>query len=50
MNQEVTVDGHPLNQHMRTAIQLQSYGEPKEALKILIGLCGIQKVGVSFPT
>lgn len=47
LDANVTIKGHPLEEKIRDAIQLQAYDEPKEALKLYIGISGIQYCGVS---
>lgn len=42
-----TVEKHPVNHLLRNAIQLQTFGEPKDILKLYIGVAGIQHSGVS---
>lgn len=42
-----TVEKHPLNHKIRDAVQLQTFGEPKDILKLYIGVAGIQHSGVS---
>lgn len=42
-----TVDEHPINHIIRDAVQLQTFGEPKDILKLYIGVAGIQHSGVS---
>lgn len=46
MNQSVTTKGHPLEQYLRDVLQLRSYGESKDVLKLFVGFAGIQHVGV----
>lgn len=41
-----TLDEHPVNKIIRDAVQLQTFGEPKDILKLYIGLAGIQHSGV----
>lgn len=43
-----TLDEHPINQIIRDAVQLQTIGEPKDILKLYIGIAGIQHSGVSI--
>lgn len=47
LNADVTITGHPMEEKIRDAIQLQAYDEPKEHLKLYIGVAGIQYYGVS---
>lgn len=42
-----TVETHPVNHLIRDAMQLQTFGESKEILKLFIGISGIQHCGVS---
>lgn len=42
-----TVVEHPINSLIRDAVQLQTFGEPKDILKLYIGVAGIQHCGVS---
>lgn len=44
----VTIQEHPINRFIRDAIQLQTFGEPKDILKLYVGVAGIQYCGVSF--
>lgn len=37
-----TVEGHPVNNLIRDAVQLQTFGESKDILKLYIGVSGIQ--------
>lgn len=41
-----TLYDHPLNQFIRDAVQLQTFGEPKDILKLYVGVAGIQHSGV----
>ncbi|XP_031616512.1 complex I assembly factor ACAD9, mitochondrial-like [Contarinia nasturtii] len=41
----VTLDEHPMNNVIRDALQLQTFGEPKDILKLYIGVAGIQHSG-----
>lgn len=43
----LTITDHPVNTFVRSAIQLQAVGEPKNTLKLYIGVNGIQYSGVS---
>lgn len=45
-----TLVEHPLNRLIRDAVQLQTFGEPKDILKLYIGVAGIQHSGVNFIT
>lgn len=41
-----TIEDHPTNEFIRDALQLQTFGEPKDILKLYIGIAGIQHSGV----
>lgn len=41
-----TLEQHPMNKIIRSAIQLQTFGEPKDILKLYIGVAGITHSGV----
>lgn len=41
-----TVENHPVNDLIRNAVQLQTFGESKDILKLYIGVSGIQHSGV----
>lgn len=43
-----TLEEHPLNHFIRDAVQLQTFGEPKDILKLYIGVAGIQHSGVIY--
>lgn len=43
-----TVEEHPANEFIRDALQLQTFGEPKDILKLYIGIAGIQHAGVDL--
>lgn len=43
----VTIKGHPMAENIRNAIQLQTYDDPNDALKLYTAICGIQYCGVS---
>lgn len=43
-----TLEEHPLNRLIRDAVQLQTFGEPKDILKLYIGVAGIQHSGVNI--
>lgn len=47
LDTDVTVKGHPMEEKIRDAIQLQTYDDPKDALKLYVGIAGIQHCGVS---
>lgn len=48
INEPATIEGHPINHLLRNAIQMQTIGEPKDILKLFIGVAGIQHCGVSI--
>lgn len=41
-----TLEEHPANRLIRDAVQMQTFGEPKDILKLCIGLAGIHHSGV----
>lgn len=43
-----TVEEHPVNHLIRDAVQLQTFGESKDILKLYIGVSGIQHSGVCY--
>lgn len=45
----ITMDEHPMNNAVRDALQSQTFGEPKDILKLYIGVAGIIHSGVHFP-
>lgn len=47
LDANVTIKGHPMERKIRDVIQLQAYDDPKELLKLYIGVSGIQYCGVS---
>lgn len=47
LDNSATFKGHVIEKYIRNAIQLQSFGEPQDALKLFIGIAGIQYTGVS---
>lgn len=46
MENDVMVKGHPMEEKIRDAIQLQTYDDPKDSLKLYVGIAGIQYCGV----
>lgn len=44
----VTLSDHPINHLICNAVQMQTFGEPKDILKLYVGVAGIQFCGVSF--
>lgn len=49
LDAKVTMKGHPMEEKIRDAIQLQACDDPKEHLKLYIGVSGIQYYGVNAP-
>lgn len=43
-----TLEEHPANDLIRNAVQLQTFGESKDILKLFIGVSGIQYSGVCY--
>lgn len=43
----LTITDHVINTFVRSAIQLQAVSEPKDTLKLYVGVNGIQYSGVS---
>lgn len=43
-----TLEEHPVNDLIRNAVQLQTFGESKDILKLFIGVSGIQHSGVCY--
>lgn len=43
----LTITDHPVNTFIRNAVQLQVVSEPKDTLKLYVGVNGIQYSGVS---
>lgn len=46
----LTVTEHPVNTFIRSAIQLQAVSEPKDTLKLYVGVNGVQYSAVSCRT
>lgn len=46
----LTITEHPVNTFIRSAIQLQAVSEPKDTIKLYVGVNGIQYSGVSCRT
>lgn len=45
VDSRVTIDGEPLNELLRNAIQLQSLGGPRDPLKLYIAIAGLKHCG-----
>lgn len=48
VDMSATVEEHPVNHLIRNAVQLQTFGEAKDILKLYIGVSGIQHSGVCY--
>lgn len=47
LDTNVTRKSHPFEKTLRDTLQIQAYGDPKETLKLFIGISNIQYAGVS---
>lgn len=47
LDASVTLDEHSLNEIIRDAIQMQTFSEQKDTLRLFVGVSGIQYAGVS---